>query len=107
MLGHKSCHVELVLSINSIFHARFHFLICFSRRMAWQHVLMLLKVNKIMHMVRPGKTRDDILLTFLDTLDQIRGDSDIQRPVPLARENVDCGLFCRGATTHGFPLSRE
>lgn len=31
MSGHRSLHVELLFSINSIFHARFHFLICFSR----------------------------------------------------------------------------
>lgn len=64
------------------------------------HVLMLLNAHKNVHMVRPGKTCNDILFMFPHTLDQVRDHTDIQRPVSLARENTGCRLFCHSANTH-------
>ena len=103
MLGHKSCHVELVFSIELNFPCTIPLLDLLLALDGLAHVLMLLKVHKIVHLVRPGKTRDDILFMFLHTLDQVRGHTDIQRPVSPTRENVDCRLFCHGINTHGFP----
>lgn len=62
MLGHKSCRVELVFSINSIFHGTIPLLDVLLALDGLAHVLMLLKLHKIVRLVRPGKTRGDILL---------------------------------------------
>src|SRR5690606_36119278 len=53
------------------------------------HRGMLLKPDEALHAILQRKTRHSTLAMCVDALDQVRCDADIQRPVALARKNID------------------
>ena len=70
-----------VSSIRSIFHARFHFLICFSRVIADSRGIVVLVPDQLLDSMLLREPIDHRLLVLPYSLDQIRCHTDIQRAV--------------------------
>lgn len=53
---------------------------------------MKLVIHETVDAVLARESFDNIVLVFPDALDEVTGDPDVERAVPLAREDVDRGL---------------
>ena len=57
------------------------------------HSVVKLGVNKLMHAVGFGETLRAAVAMLPNTACKVTGDADIERSIPLCREDVDTGLF--------------
>jgi hypothetical protein len=57
------------------------------------HSFMYFIPNQVMDAISPRKTRDHVVFMFPDSFCQVGGNTNIERPIFFARQNIYCRLF--------------